>query len=133
MISWDKTAIINVAELDSQHQRLIALVDKLHQAMTSSRGKSVVSHALEELVGFTRMHFDTEETLMTRHAYPDYEQHRKEHEALLEDVGRLLQRFREGDVLIPFAIELDLEAWAFRHIATSDKQLAAFLNTKGVF
>ena len=64
-----------------------------------------MSHALEELVGFTRMHFDTEETLMTRHAYPDYEQHRKEHEALLEDVGRLLQRFREGDVLIPFAIE----------------------------
>lgn len=133
MISWDDTAILNVEEMDSQHQRLFALVNSLHQAMVSPQGGGALSRALEELVNFTRIHFTTEEALMTRHAYPDYEKHREEHQALLQDVGQLLQRFRNGDVLIPFAIELDLEAWALKHIETSDKPLAIFLNKKGIF
>lgn len=133
LISWDKTATLNVGEIDSQHQRLFALVDNLHQAMAFPQGAGVVSRALEELVEFTRMHFSTEEALMTRHAYPEYEKHRQEHEALLQDIDQLLQRFHDGDVLIPFAIELDLEAWAFKHIESSDKPLAAFLNSKGIF
>jgi hemerythrin len=133
MISWDKTAILNVGEIDSQHQHLFVLVDNLHQAMASPQGTDGVGHALDELVNFTRMHFATEEAMMTRHVYPEYEKHKEEHEILLQDVGALLQRFRDGDILIPFAIELDLEAWALKHIVTSDKQLATFLNTKGVF
>jgi len=133
MISWDQTAALNVEEIDSQHQRLFALVNDLHQAMSSPEGAGDLSRALEELIDFTRVHFATEESLMTRHAYPEYDKHRAEHLALLQDVGQLLQRFRDGDVLIPFAIELDLEAWAIKHIETSDKPLAAFLNTKGIF
>lgn len=101
--------------------------------MESPQGAGDVSGALAELIDFTRMHFATEENLMTRHAYPDYEKHRQEHQALLQDIDGLLQRFHDGDTLIPFAIELDLEAWALRHIEISDKPLAAFLNTKGVF
>ncbi|MCB1905537.1 MAG: hemerythrin family protein [Gammaproteobacteria bacterium] len=133
MISWNETTILNVAEMDSQHQRLFTLVTNLHQAMASSQGANNVSRALEELVAFTQLHFATEEALMTRYAYPEYETHKQEHEHLLQDVGQLLQRFRDGDVLIPFAIELDLEAWALRHIESRDKQLALFLNSKGVF
>jgi len=133
MISWDETAILNIGEIDRQHQHLFALVDNLHQAMASPQSTDSVSNALEELVNFTRMHFATEESLMTRHAYPEYEKHREEHETLLQDVAELLQRFRDGDALIPFAIELDLEAWALKHIVTSDKLLATFLNSKGIF
>ena len=133
LISLDETDNLNVGEMDSQHQRLFALVNNLHQAMASPQGIDAVSRALEELVDFTRIHFATEEALMTRYAYPDYAKHREEHQVLLQDVGQLLQRFHDGDVLISFAIELDLEAWALRHIEVSDKPLATFLNTKGVF
>jgi hemerythrin len=101
--------------------------------MSSPQGSILVSRALEELIDFTRLHFATEEALMTRHAYPEYNAHKREHEALLHDVDGLLQRYHDGDALIPFAIELDLEAWAFKHIVGSDKLLAAFLNTKGIF
>lgn len=133
LISWNESAILDVAEMDSQHQRLFALVANLHQAMESSHGADRVGRALEELVTFTQLHFATEEELMTRYAYPEYETHKGEHGLLLQDIGRLLQRFRDGDVLMPFAIELDLEAWALRHIEISDRPLAAFLNSKGVF
>ncbi|HXK57691.1 MAG TPA: hypothetical protein PLZ16_13695, partial [Gammaproteobacteria bacterium] len=54
LISWDETDNLNVGEMDSQHQRLFALVNNLHQAMASPHGIDAVSRALEELVDFTR-------------------------------------------------------------------------------
>ena len=133
LISWDEAATLNVAEMDAQHQKLFTLVSKLRQAMTSPYGGNVVSQALEELIEFTRLHFATEETLMTRYGYPDYDKHKQEHEQVLQDVDKLHQRYRNGDALAPFAIELDLEAWAYKHIESSDRSLAEFLNTQVIY
>ncbi|MCB1763066.1 MAG: hemerythrin family protein [Gammaproteobacteria bacterium] len=133
LISWNTLNTLNVGEIDAQHHRLIALVNELHQTMTSAQGADKLNRVLLELIEFTKLHFATEEKFMTGYAYPAYEQHKKEHEVLLGDIEQLLQRFRNGDFLIPFAIELDLESWALRHIETHDKPLGDYLNSKGVF
>jgi len=133
LISWDQNIILNVEEMDIEHKQLFVLVNNLRQAMVSPVGKIGVNRALKELVEFTREHFATEERLMTAHGYPNYEQHKREHEALLQDVDQLLQRYHDGDALIPFAIELDLEAWAYKHIDGCDRDLAVYLNEQGIF
>ena len=50
-----------------------------------------------------------------------------------KDCIHFLQGLGDGDVLAPFAIELDLEAWAYKHIESSDRSLAEFLNTQGIY
>lgn len=133
LISWDQDIILNVEEMDIEHKQLFILVNNLRQAMVSPAGKIGVSKALTALIDFTRTHFATEERLMTTHSYPRYEQHKREHEALLQDVDQLLKLYHDGDALIPFAIELDLEAWAYKHIDGCDRDLAVYLNEQGIF
>ena len=132
LITWNEEANINVKEIDDQHRKLVALVNVLHEVMKSGKGRQVVERALSELIAFTATHFATEEAFMKEHQYPGYAKHKEEHEELLADLANLERRFHDGDTLLPFAIALDLKAWAMNHISDRDKAMGAFLNNKGI-
>lgn len=132
LIRWDEKERINVQEIDVQHKKLIARVNVLHEVMKSGKGGDVLGRALSELINFTKMHFATEEAYMTEYGYPECDSHRAEHEKLLRELAELEKQYYAGDALLPFAIALDLKAWALRHISTHDKEMARFLNRKGI-
>lgn len=119
---------IQVPEIDAEHERLVELINELYEAMNSKRGKEVLGRGLRDLIEFTRLHFSHEEELMTAHEYPDSARHKAEHERLLAHVVDLDRRFRSGDVLLSFAILLELKSWATKHIMHSDMPLGEFLN-----
>ena len=133
LIAWSDELKINVHELDEQHHQLVALVNSLHEAMKSRGGREAIGKALEDLILHTQLHFSTEERLMSDYVYPDYPRHKIEHDELLLRVLDLEKQFRAGDLLLSFAVALDIRGWALGHIDFSDKPLGAFLNRLGVF
>lgn len=124
----EDTHIVNVREIDEQHKELVGRINQIHEAMTLKRGKEVLGGLLDELIEYTRFHFSTEEELMTAHEYPELSRHKSEHDRLLEQVVALDRQFRSGELLLSFAIILELKGWAMRHILYSDKPLGDFLN-----
>ena len=44
LITWDESLSVNVAEIDRQHQKRVAMINELHDAMKSGKGKEIVSH-----------------------------------------------------------------------------------------
>ena len=123
---------VGVSDIDSQHQEVIALVNALSEAMRARESNETVGRILADLVGHTRAHFATEERLMREHEYPDSSRHESEHERLLGHVTDLERRFHEGEVLLSFAIMVELKGWATQHITYSDTRLGDFLAGKGV-
>ena len=119
---------VRVPEIDAEHERLVELINDLHEAMSSKRGEEVLGRGLQELIEFTRLHFSNEEELMTAHEYPDATRHKAEHERLLAHIVDLDRRYRSGDLLLSFAILLELKSWATKHIVHSDVPLGDFLN-----
>ena len=131
-IDWSQQYSVGVRQFDDQHKKLIALVNELHEAMKSGKGKEVLAHVLGELVSYTRTHFKAEEQLMQIHAYPDAAAHRQLHEELTEKAVALKRDLEAGNSMLTLPVMDFLKTWLQNHIMGTDKKYTAFFNGKGV-
>jgi len=132
LITWNENFSINITEIDSQHKKLIELINELHEAMKVAKGKDVMGNILSELVNYTVYHFGTEEKLFQKHGYPEYATHKKRHDDLTKQVKDTADKFNKGGNIITVEVMSFLKDWLQNHILTVDKRYAPFLSSKGV-
>lgn len=127
LIAWSQKLAVGHAEIDAQHQKLIALLNKLHDQMIAGGAKDVVGRVLDDVVEYTNFHFVTEERLMAEAGYPMQAAHKMEHAKLLQQALELQQRYKAGKVTIAIDVLHFLRDWLNQHILASDKALATHL------
>ncbi|MDX2458060.1 MAG: bacteriohemerythrin [Gammaproteobacteria bacterium] len=133
LIKLEEDLKLNIPEIDSQHETLIGLVNRLHETMLQGADKAAMDGLLSQLIEHTRTHFSYEEQLMSQTGYPEYEAHKSQHNRLMQHLEDLAEGYQNGELLLSFAVVLDLKGWATVHIQKSDKPLGAFLTSrKGV-
>ena len=133
LIKLEDDLKLNIPEIDSQHEVLIGLVNQLHETMLQGADRAALNGLLSQLLEHTQTHFAYEEQLMSQYNYPGYEAHKSEHNRLMQHLVDLAKRYNNGELLLSFAIVLELKGWAVVHIEKSDKPLGTFLNNrKGV-
>ena len=130
LIKLEDSLKLDIPEIDCQHERLIGLINLLHEAMVQGAGRTVLDERLAQLLAHTQEHFAYEEQLMSQHNYPGTDAHQSEHNRLLQHLVDLTKRYKNGELLLSFAIVLELKGWAVVHIEKSDKPLGAFLNNR---
>jgi hemerythrin-like metal-binding protein len=128
LIELDGNLKLDIPEIDSQHETLIGLVNLLHKTMLQGADKAALDELLSQLLEQTRTHFSYEEQLMSQYNYPGYEAHKSEHNRLMQHVVDLAEGYKNGELLLSFAVVLELKGWAVVHIEKSDKPLGIFLN-----
>jgi len=131
LIKAEDAPSVGVPEIDAQHAALIGMINRLHQAMIQREDRDTLDAIIAELVAHTQRHFAYEEQLMSQHRYPEYAEHKAHHDKLMQHIIHLAEQFRSGDLLLSFAVMVDLKAWATIHIEESDGPLAIFLNAQG--
>jgi hemerythrin len=130
LIRLEDSLKLDIPEIDSQHERLIGLVNLLHETMLQGADRAALDGLLSQLLEHTRAHFAYEEQLMSQYNYPGYEAHKTEHNRLMRHLEDLVERYTNGELLLSFAVVLELKGWAVVHIEKSDKPLGAFLNNR---
>lgn len=127
-IVWDEIYRVGVEEIDTQHQNLFELYNKLLHAH-GIQDVTVVSAAFEEMSNYLDKHFSTEEEYWRR----DEEIYR-EHRALHFDfVKYVLGETLGGDNLTGLTSLLDfLSTWLLDHVQTVDKIQFQQLRNKGL-
>jgi len=123
---------LDIPEIDSQHETMISLVNLIHETMLQGADKATLDVLLSQLLEHTQIHFAYEEELMSRNNYPGYEAHKSEHNRLMQHLRDLAERYSNGELLLSFAVALELKGWAAVHIEKSDRPLATFLNSQKV-
>jgi hemerythrin len=124
---------LNIPEIDAQHEKLIELVNRLHEALLGGADKAVRDSLLSQLLKGMQSHCAYEEELMLRYGYPEYQAHKSEHDRLKRNLVDLIERYRNGELVLSIAVVMEFKCWATIHIEKSDKPLGAFLiDQKGV-
>jgi len=132
-IDWKDEHKVNVVEIDRQHQRILELVNQLHQLIDACVEKKELLRNLIVLVEYTRMHFSTEEKLMKQHNFPGRLIHQKEHRTLLKHLDSLIASVSNGNSPTIYS-DYDVSSdWAILHILEYDRSLGAFLNSQNIF
>ena len=124
MMEWNDKLKVGHSVIDKDHQRLVALINKLSDAMSAGQGKDVCGNVLDELIAYTQTHFATEERLMAVHRYADEPRHRAEHAKLIQEVIDFRNKFAAGTATLSVSLLRFLMDWLTYHILESDKALA---------
>lgn len=133
LVKLEDNLKLDIPEIDSQHETLIGLINLLHETMLQGADKTTLDGILSQLLEHTQTHFSYEEQLMSQYNYPGYEAHKLEHHRLIQHLLDLTERYKHGELLLSFAVVLELKGWAVVHIEKSDKPLGTFLHgQKGV-
>ncbi|MBT0665913.1 bacteriohemerythrin [Geobacter pelophilus] len=131
LINWSNSYSVKVSKMDSEHQRLIDMINNLYIAMREGRGKDAIGSILDELIEYTKTHFAHEEKLMKESGYPGYEDQKRAHESLINKVVEIHARFKAGNALSQ-EIMTFLKDWLINHIQGMDKRYGPHMNQKGI-
>lgn len=132
LLQWTDNLKVNVREFDEQHQKLVGMINDLHDAMAAGKGKEAMQPLLRNLVSYTMTHFRAEEQCMQKYQYPEYAQHKQQHEALTSKVADLRQRFEAGQLSITIETMNFLTDWLKKHIMGTDKRYSDFFARCGL-
>jgi len=131
-IQWDEKYSVGVKELDSQHKQLVTILGDLYDAMQAQKTNEVLGKILNQLVGYTKAHFATEERLMAQYGYPNLAAQKREHEAFTKKVIDFKESFDSDRTSLSVSLTSFVKDWLFSHIAGTDKKYGAFFNSKGL-
>lgn len=132
LITWNETFSVGIERFDRDHRKLIEIINSLHDAMKDGKGKDILGKILDELIAYTRTHFETEEQMMKQHGYPDYEFHKKAHDRLVMDVAKIVKNYHGGTAPLPSHVMQFLVDWLTMHINGLDKKYGPCLKEKGI-
>ena len=129
--AWSSALSVGIGSIDSQHKRLIELINRLYKAVVNQQDRQTSGRILDELIDYAAVHFRTEEELFDRHGYAEGRQHREIHEKLVQRILAYRDEFRQGAALDISLLEF-LKNWLVEHIMRTDKKYSAFLRDRGV-
>jgi methyl-accepting chemotaxis protein len=122
LIPWKEDYSVGVLTMDSHHQRLISLINRLHASLKQGDGSAITQGILKELMAYTLYHFQAEEELMAKCNFAGLAAQKKVHGDFLRVVTSARDRWLAGDATVPRELLVTLENWLVQHITGMDKQ-----------
>lgn len=125
-IEWTAEMETGIPAVDSDHRVLLALVNQI--ADEGNKGDpTAVEFVLDELLGYSALHFAREEEFLARAGYPDLEEHRRVHEALLDTVRGLQRRMVAFTPGLGEELHRFLGDWLTNHIQGEDQAYVPYV------
>ena len=124
LIEWRKEFETGVSEVDHEHRELVDIINELHDQIGAGAQKETIASFLGEVFARISAHFALEETVMRKHDYDEYADHKADHEKLLDDLRDIMDDFDAGTgddyKVAPGAAVRD---WFVNHFKTKDARL----------
>ncbi len=130
-VKWEKRYETGVEDIDLQHHYFLNLINHFIVAIKNKEDVKNLKALGDELNAYARFHFSSEERMMVKSDYPDYELHKKHHIDLIQKLGieeyRLVNATHIDDAseVIDFLIQ-----WFINHTTNEDKLFANYLLSK---
>ncbi|PKL60662.1 MAG: hemerythrin [Methanomicrobiales archaeon HGW-Methanomicrobiales-4] len=132
IMKWSDDLSVQITEIDKQHQHLIDLINKLHEAMLQKQGKQIVNQIIDELAAYTVYHFQNEEKYMQQFKYSGLLVHTHEHETFVKRVDSFQKDYEAGKLGLSIEIMTFLRDWVKNHILVTDKKYMPTFRENGL-
>lgn len=126
LLEWDEKFSVLVPELDEEHKKLVIMINSLHDAMKTGKGKDILPQTLDYAAEYALKHFAHEEMLMVKYRYPDYANHKKAHDEFVQKVGVYKEQLNSKTLQAVQLMKV-LQEWLVSHILQIDQKYSLFL------
>ena len=130
IVQWEAKYATGIEIIDIQHKKLVDLTNELYRACLSRDAsvEEMFKEAMGRMVEYVRYHFSEEQDLLQRINYPDYHDHKKQHDTLVMQILSAAKGYNEGKKFVPNNFVRTLKDWVFGHIAVSDKIYSGYVH-----
>ena len=125
-MEWKPEYSVGDITLDNDHKVIIDLINRFDYAFSVEVKDSLMESVLDELIDYTKFHFEREEKYMLKIDYPGLKEHQSIHEKLEKELDDLYEQFHGGDTDIAANISEFLGTWLREHILKADKDYNTF-------
>jgi len=132
LFPWKEEYSVNIAKIDEQHKRLVAVINQFHDAIIAGQSRKDLQKVFAILLDYMLHHFDTEEALLAKHGFPGLEEHKKEHEMFRKKIVAFLDTFLDTEMDVTMDMAQYLATWLKAHVFSTDKKYSIFLHERGV-
>jgi HAD superfamily hydrolase (TIGR01509 family) len=119
-IQWKDRYNINYKEIDQQHRGLLEILNRLIAGIEQRSESPEIRGVFHQLCEYALSHFSREERYMRGAGYPELVRHQAEHQAFVQKLLDLNQRYDPADPQLLGETRTFLQDWYVGHILRSD-------------
>lgn len=132
LMNWNDSLSVGVQDMDSQHKKLVDMINELHEAMMARKGQAAVVGLIAGLKDYAKDHFSKEEAFLAKHNYAELQKQKVAHNQFIEKVMDFECSIEGGKMTISMEVMQFLKTWLAGHIMDEDKKYGAALKDKNV-
>jgi len=127
--TWSEDLATGNAAIDAQHKELIKAMNDMLDACFSGQGHAKLDPTIQFMVDYAEKHFADEESLQMQCRYPDYQNHKKLHDAFKVTVKDLAKHLMEEGPTTALVRKVNSSVgdWLVSHIKNEDKKVAKYI------
>jgi len=131
-ITWSESLSVKIESIDDQHKKLIEMINDFYENISKRTNNENIIVLIDGMKKYTIEHFSYEERYMKQFGYPEYEQHKQEHDNFIARVTVLEEKFKKGTIILSYEITSFLKDWIKYHIQNSDMKYTSFFKNNGM-
>ena len=130
VFEWNQVHSVGVEAIDDQHKRLLAITDRLFEAIMAGKGFEELLGFLHEMRDYAEYHFQFEEDLLAENGFPEAEirAHAREHAALKAQVDEFIDGFSPNSETMDIEVFDFLRDWTTEHLGGTDMEYKDFFS-----
>jgi hemerythrin len=123
LLKWKPDYSLGIPAVDFEHREMIGMINNVYANLDENSNPEEIESALEDIYAGISSHFALEERHMRDARYEEYEEHKDEHEDLLDQIRDLMDGFAEDPASGRENLQKSLSDWFSKHFATFDARL----------
>lgn len=113
--------------IDDEHQEIIMLINGFDELLREGGTAEQIIDLFAVVLWNIRSHFETEERLMLKHTYANYQSHKAEHDRLLEELTGVMTDCENGTYTDRTqSLAKRITDWLNAHLAKMDAPMIEF-------
>ena len=119
-LEWKQEYSTGIASVDNEHKKLIEQINRLYEQLDNTFDVLTIEAMLGEIQVDISAHFALEELLMHEAGYPDYRNHKEDHENLLDQINDIIFCFAANSHACGELLRKNLSDWFSHHFVNFD-------------
>lgn len=122
-IEWNDEFSVGNTAVDQEHEHLIEQINQLYYELNHSADSSTIEGILGDLQADISAHFALEELLMQEANFSEFEEHKEDHQRLLDQIHDMIFSFHEDPESGRELLINKLSDWFSHHFTSFDARL----------
>ena len=123
-IEWKREYETGNAEIDHEHRQMIERLNRFFALVGEDAPTSQIIEELGDIYAWISAHFALEENIMRTRNYDHYQNHKDDHERLLDDIRDIMDDCQSGKFnRFDDTIRQRMEDWFVGHFKSKDSRL----------